>query len=111
MSEKPLQVDGGLESEGRKWVISGIPLRAPLKRIYTNPVEKDKGIDKMGDDFDGDENESSTTPTGEDARIPVVLPPPPRKRKASLKGNFGVREFFSPPDLESVFIRRAERAS
>lgn len=115
MSGKP-QVDGGLESDGRKWVIAGIPLRAPLKRIYTNPVEKDKGIGKRSDDYDADEieNQSSTTPTAEDARIPNLLPcpQPPRKRKATLKGNFGgVREFFSPPDLESVFIRRAERAN
>ncbi|GKV22967.1 hypothetical protein SLEP1_g32766 [Rubroshorea leprosula] len=107
VSGKP-QGDVGLESDGRKWVTAGIPLRAPLKPIYTNPVEKGKGISQ------GEDDECSTTPTGEDARIPAVLPcpPPPRKRKPSLKCNYsGVREFFTPPDLETVFIRHVERAS
>ncbi|GLT46439.1 hypothetical protein SLA2020_201870 [Shorea laevis] len=109
VSGKP-QVDVGLESDGRKWVIAGIPLRVPLKQIYTNPMEKDKGI-SQGDD---DDEECSTTPTGEGARIPTVLPcpPPPRKRKAALKCSYGgVREFFTPPDLETVFIRHVERAN
>ncbi|XVE85138.1 hypothetical protein DITRI_Ditri17bG0068000 [Diplodiscus trichospermus] len=108
ISGKP-QVDGGLESEGKKWVIAGISLRAPLKPIYTNPVEKDKESD---DDL-GDES-CSTTPTGEEARISTILtcPPAPRKRKPSLKCNYGsVREFFTPPDLETVFIRLVERAN
>ncbi|XP_021293253.1 cyclin-dependent protein kinase inhibitor SMR6-like [Herrania umbratica] len=106
VSGKP-QVDGGLESEGKKWVIAGISLRAPLKAIYTNPAEKDKEISDETD-------ECSTTPTGEEARIPTILtcPPAPRKRKPSLKCNYGsVREFFTPPDLESVFIRHVERAN
>ncbi|XWS69057.1 hypothetical protein CRYUN_Cryun04dG0147100 [Craigia yunnanensis] len=109
VSGKP-QVDGGLESEGKKWVISGISLRAPLKPIYTDPVDKDK----ESDDNQGDES-CSTTPRGEEARIPTIFtcPPAPRKRKPSLKCNSGsVREFFStPPDLESVFIRHVERAN
>ena len=107
VSGKP-QVDGGLESEGKKWVIAGISLRAPLKPIYTNPVEKDKESD------DQEDESCSTTPTGEEARIPTILtcPPAPRKRKPSLKCNYGsVREFFTPPDLETVFIRHVERAN
>ncbi|GMY26294.1 cyclin-dependent protein kinase inhibitor SMR6-like [Fagus crenata] len=100
-SEKALQVEGGLETttEGKKWVIAGIPLRAPLKPIYTNPVEMEEGREEF----------NSTTPTGEEARIPTKLncPPAPRKRKPSLKCNYGVREFFTPPDLETVFIQRA----
>ncbi|XVE74974.1 hypothetical protein DITRI_Ditri12bG0061000 [Diplodiscus trichospermus] len=110
VSGKP-QVDGGtLESEGKKWVISGISLRAPLKPICTNPVDNDK-------ESDGDQEEESysTTPRGEEARIPTILtcPPAPRKRKPSLKCNYGshVREFFTPPDLESIFIRHVERAN
>ncbi|XWS22637.1 hypothetical protein CRYUN_Cryun29cG0053400 [Craigia yunnanensis] len=107
VSGKP-QVDGGLESEGKKWVIAGISLRAPLKPIYTNPVEKDKESDDQGDES------CSTTPTGEEARITTMLmcPPAPRKRKPSLKCNYGsVSEFFTPPDLETVFIRHVERAN
>ncbi|KAF5726725.1 hypothetical protein HS088_TW22G00407 [Tripterygium wilfordii] len=91
---------GGLEMEDKKWVIAGIPLRAPLKQIYTNPMETDR---------ESEECSTTTTPTGEETRIPSRLgcpPPPPRKRKPSLKCNYGVREFFTPPDLETVFMRR-----
>ncbi|XVF43937.1 hypothetical protein PTKIN_Ptkin02bG0081100 [Pterospermum kingtungense] len=106
VSGKP-QVDGGLESEGKKWVIAGISVRPPLKPVYTNPVDKN-------DDGQGGES-CSTTPRGEEARIPTILPcpPPPRKRKPSLKCNYGsVKEFFSPPDnLETLFIRHVERAN
>ncbi|XP_042499013.1 cyclin-dependent protein kinase inhibitor SMR6-like [Macadamia integrifolia] len=99
--QKP-QVDGGLESEGKKWVIAGIPLRAPLRSISTNKK----------DDGGNDEDECSTTPTSEEARIPERLscPPAPRKRRPSRCHFNGVREFFTPPDLESVFIRHVERA-
>ncbi|XP_020217772.1 cyclin-dependent protein kinase inhibitor SMR6 [Cajanus cajan] len=105
-SEKP-QVE---ESDStRKWVIAGISLRAPLKPIYTTTVEKEE-------QDEGDMEEyNSTTPKGEEAKIPTSLkcPPPPRKRKPSLKCNYrgGAREFFTPPDLETVFIRHVERAS
>ncbi|XP_065873457.1 cyclin-dependent protein kinase inhibitor SMR6-like [Euphorbia lathyris] len=97
------QSESGLEFDGKKWVIAGIPLRAPLKPIYTNPVEK------------SEIEECSTTPTNSEARIPVrKLPPPaPKKRKATLKCNYSssVREFFTPPDLETVFMRQIERAN
>ncbi|KAF5443100.1 hypothetical protein F2P56_035688 [Juglans regia] len=101
-SEKALQADGGLENDGKKWVIAGIPLRAPLKQIYTSFPEDWPASDGQED--------CSTTPTGEENRIPTRLtcPPAPRKRKPSLKCNYaGFREFFTPPDLETVFIQRA----
>lgn len=99
-SGKP-QVDSGtLELDAKKWVIAGIPLRAPLKPIFTNPVEKES-------ESSGDECSTTTTPTSEDARIPTRLTCPlaPKKRKATLKCNYN-REFFTPPpDLETVFLR------
>ncbi|KAE8722625.1 transcription initiation factor TFIID subunit 5-like isoform X1 [Hibiscus syriacus] len=105
VSGKPQMVDGGggggLESDGKKWVIAGISLRAPLNPIYTNPVDDHK-------DKEEDEESCSTTPTGREARIPTLLtcPPAPMKKKPSLKCNYAsVREFFTPPDLEAVFIR------
>lgn len=105
-SEKQQVVDVGYDSAetNKKWVIAGIPLRSPLKPIFTlNPVET------VRDDDDGQED-CSTTPTGEEARIPTrfTCPPAPRKQRPSLKCNYGVahREFFTPPDLETVFIRR-----
>ncbi|KDP26647.1 hypothetical protein JCGZ_17805 [Jatropha curcas] len=102
-SGKP-QVDNGLELDCKKWVIAGIPLRAPLKKIYTNPVDKESESD----------HDCSTTPTSEESRISARLtcPPAPKKRKATLKCNYnGVREFFTPPDLDTVFIRHVERAN
>ncbi|KAL2347372.1 hypothetical protein Fmac_001372 [Flemingia macrophylla] len=104
-SEKP-QVE---ESDStRKWVIAGISLRAPLKPIYTTVEKEDQDEDDM-------EECNSTTPKGEEAKIPTSFkcPPPPRKRKPSLKCHYrgGAREFFTPPDLETVFIRHVERAS
>ncbi|GMJ13223.1 hypothetical protein like AT5G40460 [Hibiscus trionum] len=106
VSGKP-QVDevgggGGLESDAKNWVIAGISLRAPLKPVYTDPVDHHK------DKEDEDSCSGSTTPTGREARIPTLLtcPPTPMKRKPSLKCNYGnVREFFTPPDLDTVFIR------
>ena len=98
----------GLDSDPQKWVIAGISLRAPLKPIYTNPVAE---ITQENHDVEEEEEEEecgSTTPTASEARIPTRLtcPPPLRKRKtAASKCNY-VREFFTPPDLESVFIRR-----
>ncbi|KAJ7943692.1 Cyclin-dependent protein kinase inhibitor SMR6 [Quillaja saponaria] len=108
-SEKA-QIDGGFDSDtNRKWVIAGIALRAPLKPIF---VEKAQADD---DHNNGEEEECATTPTGEESRIKTTLkcPPAPRKRKSSLKkfnyGNNGVKEFFNPPDLETVFIRHVDQ--
>lgn len=108
--EKPLSMEGSLESEGKKWVFAGISLRAPLKPVRTtNSVEKER------ESGDGGEEECSTTPTAEESRIPSKLPcpPAPRKRKpVSRCNNYnGVREFFTPPDLETVFIRHVEKAN
>uniref|UniRef100_A0A5B7C526 Putative cyclin-dependent protein kinase inhibitor SMR3-like n=1 Tax=Davidia involucrata TaxID=16924 RepID=A0A5B7C526_DAVIN len=102
-SEKPHEMDGSVESEGKKWVIAGIPLLTQLKPIFTTPA------DKEGEN----EGEFSTTPTAEEARIPTRLscPPAPRKQKPSSRCHYnGVKEFFTPPDLETAFIRRVERA-
>ncbi|CAI0462505.1 unnamed protein product [Linum tenue] len=100
----------GFSAENGKWVISGISLRAPLKPIFT---ERDAGDGWVDDEKYG----SPTTPKSEEARIPARLPcpPPPRKRRAtSLKRNCnggGAREFFVPPDLETVFVcRHVQRA-
>ncbi|KAI3467570.1 hypothetical protein Pfo_024233 [Paulownia fortunei] len=100
VSEKLHQMDGGaVDSE--KWVIAGIALRSPLKPIFTKPVEKRDA-----------EEECSTTPTSAESRIPSRLPcpPAPKKRKpASSRCHYGgVIEFFNPPDLETIFVRRVE---
>ncbi|CAA2954762.1 Hypothetical predicted protein [Olea europaea subsp. europaea] len=74
--------------------IAGIMLRSLLKPISTKPMGKD------------DEDEHAKTPTSADSRIPRMLacPPAPKKRKPSSRCHYaGVREFFNPPDLETVF--------
>ncbi|MBA0772795.1 hypothetical protein Gotri_008117 [Gossypium trilobum] len=107
VSGKP-KADEGLDSQGQKWVLAVISIRAPLKPIYTS------GPLKTNNDEQGDDS-CSTTPTGEDAKIQTSLtcPPAPRKPKPSFKCSYGrsVREFFTPPDLESAFICHVERES
>ena len=80
-----------------------------MKPVYTTPAAEKKEAE------DGDTEEFSTTPTGEEARIPTTFtcPPAPRKRKPVSKCNYrgAIREFFTPPDLESVFICHVERAN
>ncbi|XWS32729.1 hypothetical protein CRYUN_Cryun22dG0015000 [Craigia yunnanensis] len=104
-SKKP-QVGGVLDSEGKKWVIACIAIRISLKPINTKP----KGKESEEDEEEG----CSTTPTSKEARIPDKLPcpPAPRKRRPPLRLHYnGIREFFSPPDLETVFKRHVEKAN
>lgn len=115
-SEKAQVVEGGFESENnsRKWVIAGIALRAPLKPIQTNSIEKEqqKEVEEVEIEI-----EECSTPTNEESKIPTsfTCPPAPRKQKSSLKWNYQssgvVREFFKAPDLENVFIRHVESAN
>ncbi|KAM7269191.1 hypothetical protein ACFE04_024688 [Oxalis oulophora] len=85
-------------------VVDVFPLRAPLKPLY---IKKDKDVDD-----DDEECNNSTTPRGDEARIPARLtcpPPPPRKRKPSFKCNYGRgRDFFIPPDLETRVVATRE---
>lgn len=78
---------------------------APLRLISTKPRDEE---------YEDEDEKRSTTPTGKEARIPERMhcPPAPRKSppKPSCQFN-GVREYFTPPDLESVFIRHVERAN
>ncbi|BAU00979.1 hypothetical protein LR48_Vigan10g281300 [Vigna angularis] len=89
-----------LESESKKWVIAGITVRS-LKPINTKRVNGGENKDDNGEEL-------STTPTAKESRIPDNLscPPAPRKCRPPTRcggGSGGVREFFTPPDLESVF--------
>ncbi|KAE8697138.1 microtubule-associated protein futsch-like isoform X1 [Hibiscus syriacus] len=98
---KKQQQDGVLDSERKKWVIAGIAILTSLKPIKTKPRVKES-------EEDGEEEEEtcSTTPTSKEAKIPEKLQCPlaPRKRRPTLRCNYnGVREFFTPSDLESVF--------
>ncbi|OWM71508.1 cyclin-dependent protein kinase inhibitor SMR6 [Punica granatum] len=103
--KKP-QMDGCLEPEGKRWVIAGISIRAPLKPVNTKL--------RLKEGEEEDEEPCSTTPTSRESRIPEKLPcpPAPRKRRPPSKCHLnGAREFFAPPDLETVFKLRTERTN
>ncbi|KAF5740407.1 hypothetical protein HS088_TW11G00476 [Tripterygium wilfordii] len=104
---KKSQADSGLESEAKKWVIAGITIRTSLKPINT----KSRG--KETEDDDNTEEACSTTPTAKEARIPekIPCPPAPRKRRPTSRCNFDARDFFTPPDLESVFKFHVEKTN
>ncbi|EOA17682.1 hypothetical protein CARUB_v10006053mg [Capsella rubella] len=111
---KKSQYEGGLESDGKKWVIAGISIRATLKPVKTKLLRPPPEIEaEVEEDYYNEEEECSTTtttPTAKEAKIPEKLkcPPAPRKRRPALKcRSNAVTEFFTPPDdLETVFIRR-----
>ncbi|XP_075475253.1 cyclin-dependent protein kinase inhibitor SMR6-like [Primulina tabacum] len=103
---KSHQVDSGKESDSQKWVLAGISIWAPLKSISTKRSD--------GHEAEEEEGACSTTPTARESKIPQRLPcpPAPRKRRPTSRCHLnGNREFFNPPDLESVFICHAERAN
>ncbi|KAL6521786.1 hypothetical protein OROGR_018355 [Orobanche gracilis] len=95
------------ESEGKKkWFIPGVSIKAPLKLVSSKAVARDS--------CEEDGGACPTTPTARGSKISekLVCPPAPRKRRPTSACYFsGVREFFNPPDLESIFIRHAERAN
>ncbi|KZV19367.1 hypothetical protein F511_25102 [Dorcoceras hygrometricum] len=101
---KKHQMEASKELDGKKWVIAGIAVRAQLKPISTRAKEENE--DEGG--------ACATTPTARECQIPKKLscPPAPRKRRPASTCHYnGVREFFNPPDLESVFMCHAERAN
>ncbi|KAK8636708.1 hypothetical protein V6N13_124447 [Hibiscus sabdariffa] len=104
VSRKP-KVEDGSESEGQKWVLAMISIRAPLKPIYTTTSDDPQESSRH-------DEEDSSTPRGEEATIPTPFtcpPPAPRKPKPSFNcisyARTGVREFFTPPDFETVFFK------
>ncbi|AED94550.1 cyclin-dependent kinase inhibitor SMR3-like protein [Arabidopsis thaliana] len=107
---KKSQFEGGLESDGKKWVIAGISIRASLKPVKTKLRAPPEIVTEVEEDCYNEEEECSTTPTAKETKIPELLecPPAPRKRRPALKCRSNVvREFFTPPsDLETVFLRR-----
>ncbi|XP_055803651.1 cyclin-dependent protein kinase inhibitor SMR6-like [Solanum dulcamara] len=102
-SKKHQLVDGSKE-DNKMWVIAGIAFRPnKLKSISTKPTREEE-------EYEDQVEEISTTPTTRDSRIPEKLtcPPAPAKRRSISTCHYnGGREFFNPPDLESVFIMRA----
>lgn len=111
-SKKSVKVEGGEgETEGKKWMLTA--LRSPLKPIHTNRDDNKKECEEMHEQVEYDE-EKCTTPTSDESRIPTSrifqCPGAPKKRKSSSnKFQFGSknagREFFSPPELETLFMQ------
>ncbi|XP_051122192.1 cyclin-dependent protein kinase inhibitor SMR6-like [Andrographis paniculata] len=107
--------------EGNTVAVAGIRVLAPLKPILTaKPPEMEKR-EAEEDDDDYYCSSTTTTPTSAGSRIPsriLQCPPAPKKRKSApaptttrcLYGGSPaavVKEFFNPPDLETIFTRRA----
>ncbi|GKV37235.1 hypothetical protein SLEP1_g45292 [Rubroshorea leprosula] len=102
---KKTQLDGGLDSEGKKWELVGIAIRTSLKPINTKL--RGKGSEE-------EDEACSTTPTSMEARIPEKLPctRAPRKRRPHLRCHYGgVTEFFTTSDLETIFRCHVEKAN
>lgn len=91
------QHQDGESLDGKKWVIAGITMRAPLKSLSTKKVKEND---------DDNTNSGNTTPTTKDSKIPESLPCPaaPRKHRPVSTCHYnGNREFFTSPDLDSLF--------
>lgn len=90
-------------------VSENLELPSPMKPILTKPMER-----SCDGKEDGYSSTSSTTPTSAKSRIPSRLPcpPAPKKRKTEAVRWHCARatEFFCPPDLDTIFIRRVEGA-
>lgn len=100
-----------MESTTKKWVISGIQFMTPLKPIYTKKDTKKPHENE--EEEEEEENEYCTTPKTPESKIPCLLkcPGAPMKRKAVSRSHCnGTRDYFKPPDLESVFLCCIEKA-
>ncbi|CAH8309204.1 unnamed protein product [Eruca vesicaria subsp. sativa] len=101
-SSKKSQLGSGSDSEGKKWVLAEISVRASLKPVKTKSRKHERDTEA--------EEEQCLTPTANEAKRTEKLrcPPAPRKRRPALKcrSNVGVEYFVPPSDLETVFIRR-----
>ncbi|KAL8121269.1 hypothetical protein AgCh_018129 [Apium graveolens] len=109
-SKKSVKMEG--ETEGRKWMLAA--LRSPLKPMHTNREDNKKECDEMHEQVECDE-ENCTTPTSDESRIPssIILqcPGAPKKRKSSSSNKFQFvgRDFFSPPELETLFMQNHQK--
>ncbi|OWM74934.1 cyclin-dependent protein kinase inhibitor SMR6-like [Punica granatum] len=99
--------EAGMDPEAKKWVVAGISIRAALKPISTKTRPKARGTKEECGDEEEEQLSRPATPTGREARIPEQLPCPaaPRKRRPrpTTCHVHRAREFFTPPDLESMF--------
>ncbi|KAK9053980.1 hypothetical protein SSX86_025055 [Deinandra increscens subsp. villosa] len=89
----------GESKEGKRWMIAGIALRAPLKSVSTKMKISN---DEEEEDVNSGES-GSTTPTSNRLRT-AECPPPPRKlRPVNSCCNKGSRKFYTSPDIDSFF--------
>ena len=108
-SSKKSQVGRGLDTDGSKWVIAEISIRASLKPVKTKQKRHERDTEAEDEHYSGSE-EYCITPTAKEAKLSekLICPPAPRKRRPELKSrsNVGIEYFVvTPSELETVFIR------
>lgn len=114
-SKKSVKKEEVVEAEGKKWKLTNeTALKSPLKSKHTNRADNKQEQDTKHEQQEEDE-EICTTPTSDESRIPctrfIQCPGAPKKRKCtSKKQHFGSNnvvsiEFFSSPELETLFMR------
>ena len=110
-TSKKSQVGRGLDTDGSKWVIAEISIRASLKPVKPKLKrhERDTEAEEV-EHYSGSEEYCITPTAKEEAKLSekLICPPAPRKRRPALKcrSNVGIEYFVPPSDLETVFIRR-----
>uniref|UniRef100_A0A1J3GKN8 Cyclin-dependent protein kinase inhibitor SMR6 n=1 Tax=Noccaea caerulescens TaxID=107243 RepID=A0A1J3GKN8_NOCCA len=106
---KKSQVGRGSDTDGKKWVIAGISVRASLKPVKTKLIKLERETEVEEEQFSGGEG-YCITPKAKEVKTSEKLkcPPAPRKRRPALKcrSNVVVEYFVPPSDLEIVFVRR-----
>lgn len=107
---KKSQVGRGLDTDGKKWVIAEIAIRASLKPVKMKLRKPERETQAEEEHYNGIEGRNCMTPTANEAKTTEKLkcPPAPRKRRPELKcrRNVIINYFVPPSDLETVFIRR-----
>ena len=99
----------GLDTDGKKWDIAEISIRASLKPVKTKLKRTERDTEAEEEHYSGSE-EYCITPTAKEAKLSekLICPPAPRKRRPALKcrSNVGIEYFgVTPSELETVFIR------
>ncbi|KAL0737677.1 hypothetical protein Bca4012_013887 [Brassica carinata] len=106
-TSKNSQVGSGLDTDGGKWVIAEISIRASLKPVKTKLKRTERDTEAEEEEHYSGSEEYCITPTEKKAKLSekLICPPAPRKHRPALRcrSNVGIEYFVPPSDLETVF--------